>query len=338
MSDSTPENDPVHDSLVGKPKRSNQALIAIFSTMLLLALSAFALMSMTETAGAAFGSIWFLGIFPAFLCAIIGYVGDPQNDRSDGFYWGVPTALVVIVTVASVFVLREGVICILMLAPVWLGAGWAGIFIMRASRKTPRNGHKLHASLLMLPLLAGMVESQITFAHENVTISRSIEVAATPMQVWRYCVANPSIAPSEGRWNVSQNVIGIPRPRATTLAGTGVGAVRTAYWGGDINFDEVITAWEPGKRVGWAFSFTNSSIEAYIDQHISPDGQFLKIESGDYLITPLANGKTRLTLRTNYIAKTHVNPYAKLWGELVLGDVHNNILTIIKDRAEVRSE
>jgi hypothetical protein len=336
MIDPTPENDPIQDVPAGKPHRSNQALISIFSTMLLLALSVFAVMSMTDSAGAGFGSFWFLGIFPAFLCAIIGYVGDPQNDRSNGFYWLVPLALVAIVSVASAFVLKEGVVCILMLSPVWLGAGWAGIFFMRANRKTPRGGTKLHAALFMLPLLTGMVESQITFPHENVTITRSMEIAATPAQIWRYCVANPAIATSEGGWNVSQNLIGIPRPRATTLAGTGVGAVRTAYWGGDINFDEVITAWEPGKRVGWAFSFTNTSIEAYIDQHISPDGQFLKIASGDYVITPLANGKTRLTLRTNYIAKTHVNPYAKLWGELVLGDIHNNILTIIKDRAEGR--
>lgn len=328
------ENSEDQASPAAKKSVSNQGVIAAFSTVLLLALSAFALMSMGHSAGAGFGSIWFLGIFPAFLCAIICYVGDPENNRPSDFYWKVPLVLVGVVSIASAVVLQEGVICILMLAPIWLGAGWAGAFVMRTNRRTPRGDNKVNATLWLLPLLVGMVESQINFPHDRVTISRSIEVAATPSQIWRYAVANPTIGENEGRWTLSQNLIGIPRPSATKLAGTGVGAVRTAYWGDDINFDEIVTAWEPGKRLAWNFSFNNSSIQDYIDPHISPDGQFLKIESGDYLITPLANGNTRLTLRTNYIAKTHVNPYANLWGELVLGDIHNNVLTIVKDRAE----
>jgi hypothetical protein len=31
---------------------------------------------------------------------------------------------------------------------------------------------------------------------------------------------------------------------------------------------------------------------------------------------------------------THVNLYARLWGELLLGDTADNILTIVKDRSE----
>ena len=48
-------------------------------------------------------------------------------------------------------------------------------------------------------------------------------------------------------------------------------------------------------------------------------------------------GRTLLTLRTNYIAKTHVNPYARLWGEILLGDIQSNVLAIIKQRAEGRA-
>ena len=85
---------------------------------------------------------------------------------------------------------------------------------------------------------------------------------------------------------------------------------------------------------GWAFVFSNSSLQDYTDRHISPDGQFLKIDTGDYTLTPLNDGTTKLTLRTNYIAKTHVNIYAQMWGEILLGDIESNILTIIKRRAE----
>ena len=67
---------------------------------------------------------------------------------------------------------------------------------------------------------------------------------------------------------------------------------------------------------------------------MSPDGKFLKIDTGDYTIRQVGPGLTQLTLNTRYIAMTHVNLYARLWGEFLLGDTQDNILTIIKDRAE----
>jgi hypothetical protein len=110
--------------------------------------------------------------------------------------------------------------------------------------------------------------------------------------------------------------------------------VRTAYWGDKIDFDEDITQWHPGRRLGWSFSFANSSLQDFTDKHIAPDGQFLKIDSGDYTLTPLGDDATLLTLRTRYVAKTHVNLYAELWGEILLGDIESNVLAVIKQRAE----
>jgi hypothetical protein len=49
---------------------------------------------------------------------------------------------------------------------------------------------------------------------------------------------------------------------------------------------------------------------------------------------PLAPNAAELTLNTRYIAKTHVNLYAEAWAEILMGDIQNNILAIIKKRAE----
>jgi len=182
--------------------------------------------------------------------------------------------------------------------------------------------------------MCGSVESQIPVVDKPVTLTRSIVIHASPAQIWPYAVANPHIRADEGQWNFTQSILRLPRPRATTLSGQGVGAIRTAYWGDHINFEEKITQWQPGKRLGWTFAFTNASLQDYTDRHIAPDGQFLKIDTGDYTLTPLGNGDTRLTLRTNYIAKTHVNLYAQIWGEIMLGDIQDNVLAIIKQRAE----
>lgn len=305
-----------------------------FAAALALALASYLLINATRSNSAAFASIWFLAALPAFLSAMICYVGDPDNTAASRFYWLTPLALVLVVDLASAAFLGEGVICLIMLSPIWLVAGWIGAFVLRAHRRTGRDETIVRSSLLLLPLLAGVAEGQLVFSHEPVTLERSIIVHATPAEIWPYTLANEHIADTEGRWTAAQNIIGIPRPRSTRLRGEGVGAVRTAFWGDGINFDEIITDWQPGRRLAWNFSFANSSIQDFTDQHLSPDGQFLTVTQGDYILVPLSLSTTRLTLTTHYIAKSHVNWYAKLWGELLLGDVEDNILAILQQRAE----
>jgi len=309
-------------------------IISGITLALAIAFSAYVLISASEANTIGFASLWFLAVLPAYLCALICYVGDPAGDRSAPFYWSVPPAFGALVIVGSAVFLREGVICLVMLAPVWLCAGYAGAFTLRRVRRGRDDAARFHASLLFLPLMCGSVESQIPVVDKPVTLTRSIVIHASPAQIWPYAVANPHIRADEGQWNFTQSILRLPRPRATTLSGQGVGAIRTAYWGDHINFEEKITQWQPGKRLGWTFAFTNASLQDYTDRHIAPDGQFLKIDTGDYTLTPLGNGDTRLTLRTNYIAKTHVNLYAQIWGEIMLGDIQDNVLAIIKQRAE----
>jgi hypothetical protein len=221
-----------------------------------------------------------------------------------------------------------------MITPIWIASGWAGAFLFRSLRKDAMNRNTLQSSFLIIPLVAGIVEAYIPLPHEQVLLSRSILVHATPSEIWPYAVSNHLINEEEGRWTITHSIIGIPRPRGTVMKGTGVGAVRTAYWGNGINFEEQIIEWAPGQALGWKFRFPNTSLQDYADEPISPDGQFLKIESGGYIIHQISSETSQLTLSTRYIAMTHVNLYAKLWGELLLADIEENILTIIKNRSE----
>lgn len=312
--------------------RLRHRLLSGFALALTIALSAFVLFSASQAGSIWFASIWFLALLPAVLCALICYIGDPDRTRSASFYWLVPLTLCGIVCLASVFVLHEGVICLIMVAPIWLASGWIGAFLMRSQRN--RRGRALESSFLIIPLVAAIVEAQIPVPHETVTLTRSVVVKAAPEDIWRYAVSSRDIGAEEGRWTITHNIIGMPRPRESTVDGAGVGTVRTAHWGDHINFEERIVDWQPGRKLGWAFNFTNSSVQDYTDKHISPDGVFLKIDSGDYVLRPISSDMTEVTLTTRYVAKTHVNPYARLWGELMMGDIQDNVLTIIKDRAE----
>lgn len=313
-------------------------IIAGFTLAMVIALCAFFLIDASSATKVGFGSLWFLTFLPAYLCALICYVGDREGTRPVSFYTGVPVLFAFIVVGGSMVFLGEGVICLIMLLPLWLFFGWLGSYLMRRHRRWTADPNTFRSSLVLMPLLAGALEAQVPIPHDRITLTRDVIIQATPEDIWPYAVANPHIAKTEGRWTFTQSILGLPRPRATTVTGRGVGAVRTAYWGDHINFEERITQWQPGRRLGWRFAFTNTSLQDYTDRHISPDGEFLKIDTGDYTLTPLGPSTTRLTLRTNYIAKTHVNTYAQFWGEILLGDIQNNVLAVIKGRAEARHD
>jgi hypothetical protein len=53
-------------------------------------------------------------------------------------------------------------------------------------------------------LVAGVVEAQIPRPHEQVLLTRSILVHATPAEIWPYAVSNRSISTSEGRWTINK--------------------------------------------------------------------------------------------------------------------------------------
>jgi hypothetical protein len=323
-----------HESKPKIPYRLWQRTVAGFALALTVALSIYLLINASRAYGGWIASVWFLAILPAFLCALICYVGDPDRDRRDAFYWLVPPILVAAVVLGSAFFLHEGIICLIMLSPIWLISGWIGAFTLRALYRRPVESGVLRSSFLLLPLMCGAIESQLPFPNDQVILERQIVVRATPDEIWPYALANAHIDDAEGRWTFSQNIVGLPRPRATEMRGQGVGAVRVAYWADKISFEERITQWRPGEWLAWSFSFANSSLQEYTDQHIAPDGQFLKIDAGEYRLEPVTADTTLLTLSTRYIAKTHVNLYAELWGDLLLGDIENNILSIIKQRAE----
>lgn len=202
--------------------RLTKRVLSGFALALTIALSAYLLLNATR-AGAGLGSLWFMALLPATLCALICYIGDPDQTRTANFYFVVPVVLVLLVDAGSVVFLHEGAICLIMVSPIWAFAGWAGAFLMRGTRGRLSDGRRtrdlentFQSSFLIIPLVAGVIEAQIPAPHEQVTLSRSQLVRATPSEIWPYAVASHSIGPREGRWNITQNVIGVPRP-ATSL-------------------------------------------------------------------------------------------------------------------------
>ena len=84
------------------------------------------------------------------------------------------------------------------------------------------------------------------------------------------------------------------------------------------------------------FDFGDSAGWEFTDAHLNPGSKHMQIRRGGYRLERLAGGKQRLTLHTDYTARTHLNSYAALWGELFLGDISENLLETILGHAGER--
>jgi hypothetical protein len=279
-------------------------------------------------------SFSFLLVLPAAVAAFICYVGDPAGQRSRRFYMRVPIGLMLGVLLTSIIVLQEGVICIFILSPLWIGMSYLGAALAFHFRDRRGDDRLYSAGLLLLPLLAMQIEPMMPLPERSATVTRQVEIAAPPSRIWPLLRGIPDVRPGEGRWNVSQDVIGVPRPLGARLTGEGVGAVRRARWDHDIRFAERITEWQPGRRIGWLFVFGRSDGWGITDPHLRPDSPYFRVTTGGYTLTPLGPNRTRLSIDTHYWMRTPVNPYSEAWGQFFLGDLENNLLALVKQRAE----
>lgn len=272
---------------------------------------------------------------PYALGALITFVGDLNGDRSEQYYSLVPIALVLGVLVVGGIIVREGLICIVLLAPIWIVGAYAGTESVQKLHKKFADQNKLNAALIAsLPLLILMADVFIPQQSKQFIVQRTITINASAEEIWPHLIHMENIQPTEGRWNIAQNVFQIPRPTLAIVVDSSTQPRRLAKWGDDISFEEHITDWTKNKSMTWKFVFPNDSVHKHTDEHISPDGRHLKIEKGGYELTPLEGGRTKLTLHTSYTATTPVNWYSAIWGEVFLGGIQANVLEIVKTRAE----
>jgi hypothetical protein len=213
------------------------------------------------------------------------------------------------VILASVLLLREGVICILMLAPLWLLAGWAGAGAAFYLRQRVGRGRTYCTALLALPFIAMQVEPMLPVPSATRIVTRSIVIDAPAARIWPLLQGIPDVRAGEGRWNLSQDLVGVPRPRGARLVGEGLGAERLASWERAIHFKERITEWEPERRIGWRFVFDRIEGWEFTDRHLMPDSPYVRIDSGGYRLIPLGPNRSRIELHKRYWMRTPVNTY-----------------------------
>jgi uncharacterized membrane protein YhaH (DUF805 family) len=229
----------------------------------------------------------------------------------------------------------EGAVCLIMALPLALplaafGGGLA--YCIQAVRWVRKDAPAvLGMALLFVP---GVEWSEHKFnpPPETFVVRSSIEVHAPPEKVWQQVVAFSEIGPpSELLFRA-----GVAYPIRAEMLGSGVGAERHCVFSTGA-FVEPIEVWDAPRRL--KFSVTSNpppmqewSPYSHIDTpHLHG---FLVSEGGQFLLTSLPDGGTRLEGTTWYRHGLWPSNYWRVWSDAVIHRIHMRVLTHIRDEVE----
>lgn len=272
----------------------------------------------------------FLGV-PFTIGYISAYIHNYQHQRSTGESVVLAMVSVTIAAGALTIFALEGVICIAMAWPIALLVALPGAVLGRTMATRGVHASSGTGMALVIPLLVGIEPRVSPPSHEVLTV---LEIAAPPEVVWRHVVTFPDLPPPT-EWLFRT---GVAAPTRARLDGRGVGAIRYCDFTTG-TFVEPITAWEENRLL--AFDITSQAppmteLSPYPDVRPPHLDGFFRSTHGEFRLTPLAGGRTRLEGRTTYVVDMFPQVYWTAPARFIVSAIHARVLKHIQQLSESR--
>ena len=268
---------------------------------------------------------------PALVGATSAYIHNRPNSQSTSSTMLVSFACIVVAGLALLLFAFEGLICILMAAPLAIPATCLGALIGKAIANSTRSQSRhLAGAIVLFPIVAS-VELLYRPDHEY-EVMTSVQIDAPAAMVWDNVIDFPVLdEPVEWYFRM-----GISCPQRAHIEGRGVGATRYCEFTTG-TFVEPITVWNAPRHL--AFDVTDQPspmFELTPYRHLHPphlDG-YLRSHRGEFRLVELPGGRTRLEGRTWYSSALFPQPYWTLWSDAIIHRIHRRVLRHIKTLSE----
>lgn len=277
----------------------------------------------------------FMFIVPLVIGLITAYHHDNITSSRKIAILTMPIFAILGLVGISVLSGKEGIICALMALPVFLFMALLGGFIGVRVFKRNRKNDKLYVSLfVLLPFIIAPLENQLGLTDKIFTEHTTIEINATDKVVWDNITRVKEISENENNNSLFQ-FMGFPRPIEAELDTVAVGGIRKAIFARGLFFTETVTQMQPNKVLAFNIVADPKSIPPKaLDEHVMVGGKYFDVLEGRYEIEKVNDKKIILHLTSQFRLSTRFNFYSGLWSKLIMKDIQENILTIIKRRSE----
>ncbi|MEZ4537388.1 MAG: hypothetical protein R3D26_20670 [Cyanobacteriota/Melainabacteria group bacterium] len=235
----------------------------------------------------------------------------------------------------------EGIVCLLMAAPIAAviaaGGGLLAYYIQKrhhGNRELPR---LLGGFLLLVPLIM-FIEVHAEPRSPLYAVTTSMQVDAPPEVVWKHVVAFsrlPEPADSELIFKA-----GVAYPIEAKIYGHGPGAVRHCIFSTG-TFVEPITVWKEPELLRFSVreqALPMKEFSPYKDIHPPHMEGYLVSKKGQFFLKRTKNGGTLLSGTTWY--QNHMGPplYWRVWSDQIIHAIHRRVLAHVANLSVVNEE
>jgi len=327
--EATPENSSVLERIVPKSKLGSAFLGLIVTAILTVLGTALS----TQLLGN-YGWGLFIGLpFCLGLTSVLIY--GYHQERSLKSCFGVAMLSLGISAGALLAFAMEGIVCLIMAIPLavplaLLGAA-TGYCLHLHRHEKPYADRVMLGVALFLPLY--MSAERMTAPEPPVMqVVTSIDVDAPPQAVWKNVVSFGQLdEPNELLFK-----IGLAYPVRANIAGRGVGALRLCVFSTGA-FVEPIEVWDEPRLLQFSVTENPPPMQEWtIYPAIHPKHLhgFLVSKAGQFKLTPLPGGRTRLEGTTWYSHSMWPVEYWRLWSDYVIHRIHLRVLNHVKNLSE----
>jgi len=228
----------------------------------------------------------------------------------------------------------EGVVCLVMAAPIGLALGAVGAIAghaIQAVRQCTTPAQVFCVPILAIPLMFA-AEAMRQGPPPVFEVVTAIEVNAPVEVVWKHVVEFSELPPP--REFIFK--LGIAYPTRAEIQGRGVGAVRRCMFSTG-PFVEPIEVWDEPRLLKFSVTSNPAPMREwtpYHDTHPPHLHGFLVSEGGQFLLTPLPGGRTRLEGTTWYRHTLWPAGYWRLWSDQIIHAIHRRVLNHVRELSE----
>lgn len=225
----------------------------------------------------------------------------------------------------------EGIICIIMAAPILALCTWIGASVGYYLVKNKKYSSKQMYSFALLPIIFIVIDRSID-TKEYLEVKTEITINAPIESVWHNII-------SFGEIDEPQELIfktGIAYPTHAEIKGSGVGAIRYCNFTTG-SFVEPITTWDEPTLLQFDVLEQPTpmrELNPFWDVHPPHLDGYFQSQKGQFKLTEMDNGHTKVEGTTWY--KIHIHPaqYWDVWSKYILHQIHYRVLKHIKKESE----
>ena len=327
--DARPEGNPLFDRIMPRSDVGSAFLATFVTAALAVGITFLGANVMRDYGWGLFvGMPFFTGMAAAVLH---GY----RKPRTMGQCVNVGIGATVLGAAMMIAVALEGLGCLIMLMPLALPIAAMGAAAGYSIQWRPENyDGQMNTLWAMTLTLPAMIIAEATMRRDPPTIfavTTVVEVAAPPEKVWPNVIQFGEItAPPDWIFRA-----GVSYPLRARIDGRGVGAVRYCEFSTGA-FVEPIEIWREPRLLKFSVTQNPPPMREWSPFDVRPPhlANFLVSHGGQFELTPLPDGRTRLAGTTWYEHRMWPQTYWRWWSDFLIHRIHRRVLDHVKGLSE----